>query len=81
MQENKMAIKENKRPLIIDSAVGLTALKLYIENGNMDVGQVTVRHLIFSELIVQIRTGKGLDDAKKVFELCFGNKNTIEKYM
>ena len=78
MQENKMAIKENKRPLIIDSAVGLTALKLYIENGNMDVGQVTVRHLIFSELIVQIRTGKGLDDAKKVFELCFGNKNTIE---
>lgn len=78
MQENKMAIKENKRPLIIDSTVGLIALKLYIENGNMDVGQVTVRHLIFSELIVQIRTEKGLDDAKKVFELCFGNKNTIE---
>lgn len=78
MQENKMAIKENKRPLVIDSTVGLTALKLYIENGNMDVGQVTVRHLIFSELIVQIRTEKGLDDAKKVFELCFGNKNTIE---
>lgn len=61
--------------LTIDQNVGLTAFRLFVKNANMDVGQVTVRHLIFSELIVQIRSGKGLEDAREVFKLCFGNTN------
>ena len=65
--------------LVIDKAVGLTALKLYIENSNMEVGQVTVRHLIFSELVVQVRAAKGLKDAEEVFKLCFGNTHTIKE--
>lgn len=65
--------------LKIDKEVGLTALRLYIENSNMEVGQVTVRHLIFSELIVQIRAGKGLKDAEEVFKLCFGNCHTVKE--
>lgn len=65
--------------LKIDKAVGLTALRLYVENSNLDVGQVTVRHLVFSELIVQIREGKGLTDAEEVFRLCFGNNHTIKE--
>lgn len=65
--------------LKIDKSVGLTALKLYVENSNMEVGQVTVRHLIFSELIVQIRAAKGLKDAEEVFKLCFGNCHTVEE--
>lgn len=65
--------------VIIDKNVGLTALRLYIENSNLDVGAVTVRHLIFSEIIVQIRSGRGLDDAVEVFKLCFGNKHTVKE--
>lgn len=65
--------------LKIDKSVGLTALRLYIENSNMEVGQVTVRHLVFSELIVQIRAAKGLKDAEEVFKLCFGNCHTVKE--
>ena len=65
--------------IIIDKAVGLTALKLYVKNSNLEVGQVTVRHLVFSELITQIRCGKGLDDAEKVFALCFNNRHTVKE--
>lgn len=65
--------------LKIDKSVGLTALKLYVENSNMEVGQVTVRHLVFSELIVQIRAAKGLKDAEEVFKLCFGNCHTVKE--
>jgi len=64
---------------IIDKNVGLTALRLYVENSNLDVGAVTVRHLIFSELIVQVRSCRGLDDAVEVFKLCFGNKHTVKE--
>lgn len=74
-QEQKTVVENLK----IDKAVGLTALKLYIENSNMEVGQVTVRHLVFSELIVQVRAAKGLKDAEEVFGLCFGNKHTIKE--
>ena len=72
-QEQKITAEE----LRIDRSVGLTALRLYIENSNMEVGQVTVRHLVFSELIVQIRAAKGLKDAEEVFKLCFKNKHTV----
>lgn len=65
--------------LKIDKAVGLTALRLYMENSNMEVGMVTVRHLIFSELIVQIRAAKDLSDAEEVWKLCFGNCHTIQE--
>lgn len=65
--------------VIIDKAVGLTALKLYVKNSNLEVGQVTVRHLVFSELITQIRCGKGLEDAEQVFMLCFGNRHTVKE--
>ena len=65
--------------LIIDQNVGLTALQLFVHNSNMDVGMVTVRHLIFSELTVQIRAGKGIKDAVQVFKKCFNNKHTIEE--
>lgn len=65
--------------VIIDKAVGLTALKLYVKNSNLEVGQVTVRHLVFSELITQVRCGKGLSDAEKVFALCFNNRHTVKE--
>lgn len=61
--------------LYITKQVGITALKLFIRNANLDVGAVTTRHIIFSEIITQIRCGKGVSDAKKVFKLCFGNNN------
>lgn len=65
--------------LKIDKSVGLTALRLYMENSNMEVGMVTVRHLIFSELIVQIRAAKDLKDAEEVWKLCFGNCHTVQE--
>lgn len=65
--------------LKINKNVGLTALRLYMENSNMEVGMVTVRHLIFSELIVQIRVAKDLSDAEEVWKLCFGNCHTIKE--
>lgn len=64
----------DKKQYTIDSIVGLTALRAYISNANMEVGQVTVRHMVFAELIVQVKSGKGLADAKAVFDFCFGNK-------
>lgn len=76
MAQEQTTTMENLR---IDKSVGLTALKLYIENSNMEVGQVTVRHLVFSELIVQIRASKGLADAEEVFKLCFGNCHTVQE--
>lgn len=75
--EQKSSVVINEKELVIDTCVGLTALRLYIKNANMEVGQVTVRHHVFSELIVQVRSGKGLRDAEEVFSLCFGNKHTI----
>jgi len=77
--ENNSPVITNNENLVIDNCVGLTALRLYIKNANMEVGQVTVRHFVFSELIVQVRSGKGLDDANEVFALCFGNKHTIKE--
>lgn len=76
MAQERTTVTDN---LKIDKSVGLTALKLYVENSNMEVGQVTVRHLVFSELIVQIRASKGLKDAEEVFKLCFGNCHTIQE--
>lgn len=67
--------KEKKIDLVVSNIVGLTALRAYVSNANMEVGQVTVRHGIFGELIVQIKMGKGLEDAKKIFDFCFNNKN------
>ena len=86
MESKKVsAITENEN-LVIDNCVGLRALRLYIKNSNMEVGQVTVRHLVFSELIVQLqRTDKKVSDSERlqdseaVFEFCFGNKHTIKE--
>ena len=72
-QKSSVVINDS---LVIDTCVGLTALRLYIKNANMEVGQVTVRHHVFSELIVQVRSDKGLRDAEEVFALCFNNKHT-----
>lgn len=86
MGNKTSAITENEN-LVIDNCVGLRALRLYIKNSNMEVGQVTVRHLVFSELIVQLqRTDnvnipeeKMLEDSVAVFDFCFGNKHTIKE--
>ena len=86
MESKKVsAITENEN-LVIDNCVGLRALRLYIKNSNMEVGQVTVRHLVFSELIVQLQRtdrkvsdSERLQDSEAVFEFCFGNKHTIKE--
>lgn len=68
--------------MILDRNVGLTALQSYVSNANLEVGSVTVRHLIFSELIVQIKSGVGLEDAREVFRLCFNNNGKSDiKYV
>ena len=86
MGKNTSAITENEK-LVIDNCVGLRALRLYIKNSNMEVGQVTVRHLVFSELIVQLQRtdnvnipeDKVLEDSVAIFDFCFGNKHTIKE--
>lgn len=71
--------------LYIGPDVGLRALHLYVSNDNMNVGMVTERHLIFSELLVQMRSDdertieESLKDAVSVFGLCFQNYNTMDK--
>lgn len=61
-----------------NTIVGLDALLLFINNANMSVGMVTVRHMIFKELIARINTEEGIEEAKTVFKFCFGNENDEE---
>ena len=85
--ENNNVDLDPRNKLCIGPDVGLRALNLYIGNENMGVGMVTERHLIFSELLVQMRGGgkqeetanESLQDAICVFGLCFNNHNTMEK--
>ena len=74
--------QQKKINMVVSNIVGLTALRAYVANANMEVGQVTVRHGIFGELIVQVRMGKGLEDAKAIFDFCFNNRGQYnEEYV
>lgn len=90
--EYRMAKNQKKVPCIIDSCVGFTALKMYMLNGNMEVGQVTVRHMVFAEIISQVKQGKALGESPEkylktgidVFNICFGGgaksvRGTVEE--
>lgn len=61
-----------------NTIIGLDALLLFINNANMSVGMVTVRHMIFKELIAKLDTEEGIEEAKTVFRFCFGNDNDEE---
>ena len=44
-----------------NTIIGLDALLLFINNANMSVGMVTVRHMIFKELIAKLDTEEGIE--------------------
>lgn len=61
---------DSKKGYKIDENVGFTALANSIRNANLDVGAVTVLHLVFSVLYTRIKHGTG--EYKNLLKVVFG---------
>jgi hypothetical protein len=68
---------------VMNYNIGNQALKNILANDSLDVGRVTVRHLPFSEALVQLNAAKDEvpEDVKAIFNIGFGNNGGETEYV